>query len=210
MANIIPAILEDNLTEIQKKLDLLDDFVELAQIDIADGEFVENKLISKEELAKLQSPINLEAHLMVADPTEWLNYINPKIFRRVYFHIEAVPQPEDLILKLKEMDIEPGIAINLDTSLDYLVDEAERVDSILFMAIAPGYQGQKFHPEVLEKIDSFINQFPDHLIAIDGGINESNILDAVKVGADNICVGSSLFSQGNVIENLNKLNNIIT
>lgn len=210
MANIIPAILENNLEEIENKLSRLDGLVELAQIDLADGIFVNNKLITPEDLNKLKSPINLEAHLMVANPQDWLPYINPEIFRRIYFHIEAVPEPEDLILRIKDMDVEPGIAINLDTPLENLVDEAERVDSILFMAIQPGFQGQKFEVDVLEKIDTFINQFPDHLIAVDGGINESNIMDVVKVGADNLCMGSSIFANNEIENNLNKFNNIIS
>ncbi|MDP2685076.1 MAG: hypothetical protein Q8P20_08650 [bacterium] len=210
MANIIPAILEKDINEVQKKLNQLDGIVELAQIDVADGKFVDNKLFDPAGLIDLISPISLEAHLMVSSPEEWLPYLNPAIFRRVYFHIEAVPDPGDLILKLKEMDIEPGIAIKLDTPLDKLVEYAEWVDSVLFMSIVPGFQGQEFHPEVLERIDEFINQFPEHLIAIDGGINENNILDAVKVGVDNISIGSKIFKGGKILENYNKLNNIIS
>jgi len=209
MANIVPAILEKNLDEVQKKLAMFEDAVDLVQIDVADGEFVPNQLISRDELSNIRSAVNLEAHLMVIDPADWASYLDPGIFRRVFFHIEALPDADDLILELKERDIEPGLAINPDTPLDDLIEIAERVDSILFMGVNPGRQGQEFDVSVLGKIDDFINQFPDHLIALDGGIKESNIMDAVKIGVDNICVGSAIFRSEDPLESINNLNKII-
>lgn len=210
MAIIVPAILTSDIKEAQKQLGLLAGLVELIQLDLMDGKFVDNTSISSGEITQLNSDIQLEAHLMVRDPDQWLSSLNSDLFKRIYFHIEAVPNPEKLIVDIKSKDIEPGIAINLDTPISVMENYIDTVDSVLFMSIQPGWQGQKFNPEIIEKIDSFINQYPEHMIAIDGGVNANNILDIIKVGVDNLSVGSAIFGDGRVKENLKKLTNIIS
>lgn len=210
MAQIIPAILEKNINEIQKKLDSLSDIVDWAQIDLADGVFVDNSLVAPEELDSLQTNINLEAHLMVSNPEEWIKYLNPEIFKRIYFHIEALPEPGDLIVDIRGNDIEAGLAINTDTPISAIRDHAERVDSILFMSVEPGLQGQDFNPEVFSKIDEFYNEFPDHLIAIDGGVNISNFMDILSSGVDNISIGSAIFNNDDVTDNINKFKKLLS
>ena len=210
MGQIIPALLEKDIKEIQKKLDALVDLVDWAQIDLADGIFVDNILVDREELSSLNTEINLEAHLMVSNPEEWIEYLNPEIFKRIYFHIEATPEPGDLIVKIRENDIEAGLAINIDTPISAIRDHAERVDSILFMSVEPGLQGQEFNPEVFTKIDEFYNEFPDHLIAIDGGVNISNFMDILSSGVDNISIGSAIFENNDITNNINKFKKLLS
>ncbi|XOU94975.1 MAG: hypothetical protein ACNFW9_02795 [Candidatus Kerfeldbacteria bacterium] len=210
MAQIIPAILEKDISEIQKKLDSLSDLVDWVQIDLADGDFVDNILVSPEKLNSLQTNLNLEVHLMVRKPEEWIKYLNPDIFKRVYFHIEALPEPGDLIVDIRGNDIEAGLAINIDTPISAIREHADRVDSILFMSVEPGLQGQDFNPEVFPKIDEFYNEFPDHLIAIDGGVNISNFMDILSSGVDNISIGSAIFNNNNITDNINQFKKLLS
>jgi len=210
MANIIPAILSADINEVQEKLNQLADLTEWAQIDLMDGLFVNNVSVQPEELSQLYTDINLEAHLMVQDPKVWLPHLNEEIFQRVYFHIEAMPEADELITEIKGMGFEAGLALNLETPLEQIEPFADSIDSALFMAIKPGWQGLEFKPAVLERIREFAHQYPDPDIAVDGGINESNILSVFEAGATNICVGSAIFAQGNIRTNIQKLKDKLT
>jgi ribulose-phosphate 3-epimerase len=210
MVNIIPAILESDIHELQHKLDLLANLVDYAQIDLMDGQFVDTTSVRPEELNSLRTNLFLEAHLMVKDPGEWLQYLNPDIFKRVYFHIEAVSEPGELIRAIKEAGFEAGLAINPATPIDSLKEYAEYVEGVLFMSVAPGAQGREFHPEVLEKIKEFSLECANLDIAIDGGVTESNIFSIAEAGVTNICVGSSIFAGGDIKNNIQQLKDRLT
>lgn len=205
MANIIPAILTDDLADLQSKLDILSEYLDYAQVDIMDGKFVNTVSIKPEELQQIRTNIFLEVHLMVADPAAWLPYINPDIFKRIYFHIEAVPEPMDLIKKIRQLGFEVGLAINPETNNSALADFAEYVDGVLFMSVTPGRQGQPLNREVLYKIKQFSLDHTDQDTTIDGGVNLSNILEVADTGVTNICVGSAIFSSGNIETNIQQL-----
>jgi ribulose-phosphate 3-epimerase len=210
MANIIPAILTDNLEDLQTKLNMLAEYLDYAQIDIMDGKFVDTVSITPDELKQVRTNIYLEAHLMVQDPKAWLPYINPDIFKRIYFHIEAVPDPSSLIKEIKELGFEVGLAINPETNTAILKDYAEYVDGVLFMSVTPGQQGQDLKREVLYKIKEFSLEFTDQDTAIDGGVNVNNIIEVADTGVTNICVGSAVFSGGNIRANLQLLKDKLT
>ena len=210
MANIIPAILESDIKEVQRKLDLLADFSEQAQLDLMDGQFVDNKSITPDELEQIQTELNLEAHLMVKDPVSWLPYLNPDSFILVYFHIEAVADPAETINQIRGYGFEAGVALNAGTPWESLENIADYIDAVLFMGIEPGFQGRELQPQVFEKIKRFAEKFPDPIISLDGGINESNIFQAEEAGVSNFCVGSAIFANGDVIENINKLKDKLT
>jgi len=208
MANIIPAILESDIKEVQNKLNQLTGLVEWAQIDLMDDHFVDNISIKPEELKQIKTDINLEAHLMVNEPEQWLGHFNKDIFKRIYFHIEAVSEPTELIEKIKNQGFESGLALNMETPVTKAEPFIEIVSSVLFMAIVPGWQGQSFQETVLDKIKQFRKKYPKKTIAIDGGVNELNIQAVVEAGVDNISVGSAIFSRGEVKNNIEKLKNL--
>ncbi len=194
MAQIVPSILTDEIAEAQRQLDALAGFTEWAQIDVMDGRFVETRSYSPEFLSQIHTGISLEIHLMVSQPESWLQYLNPEIFKRVYFHIETADEPEELIKRIRGADFFVGLANKLETPISAFEDYVDMVDNVLFMSVVPGRQGQQFHPEVLDKIKSFGNQFPDHQIAIDGGVTVELLPEIVSAGVDDIGVGS-LISQ---------------
>lgn len=209
MAHIIPAILTTDIKDAQKKLDELAGLVDRAQIDFMDGEFVNNFSIKPEEVRQLKTKLNLEAHLMVREPQKWLAYLNPDFFKRVYFHMEAAPKPRALIKELKGKGYRVGLALKLETPVAVIEPFVKMVDGVLFMSVTPGWQGQSFSEAVLDKIREFKQKYPNKIVAIDGGVNESNIRSVVNAGADDIYVGSALFKKGKIEKNLNKLRKLI-
>ena len=210
MANIIPAILESDIRELQHKLDLLADVVDYAQIDLMDGQFVETVSVRPEELNLIRTNLFLEAHLMIKNPSEWLPFLNPDIFKRVYFHIEAVPKAGELISTIKQAGFEVGLALNPETPISRLKEYAEYVDGVLFMSVVPGAQGREFQLDVLKKIKEFSLEYSDQDTAIDGGVTESNIFSVAETGVTNICVGSSIFANGDVKNNIQQLKDRLT
>ncbi len=208
MANIIPAILESDIKEVQNKLNQLTGLVEWAQIDLMDSHFVDNISIKPEELKQIKTDINLEAHLMVDEPEQWLENFDKDSFKRIYFHIEAVTEPEELIKKIKNFGFEPGLALNMETPITKAEPFVGIVSGVLFMAIVPGWQGQSFQDTVLDKVKQFRKNHPKKKIGIDGGVNELNIKDVAAAGVDNISVGSAIFAQGEVKNNIDKLKSL--
>ncbi len=190
MANIVPSILTGDVADAQTQLDRLSGLVEWVQIDFMDGQFVPTVSITPAEANELDTDIQLEAHLMVNDPAAFWQKLDPELFRRVYFHVEAMADPEDMIKDMREAELLVGLANRLETPIDDFEDYVDMVDNVLFMSVVPGQQGRAFHSEVLEKIRAFINQFPDHQIAIDGGITMESIGALKQIGIDDIGVGS--------------------
>ena len=115
----------------------------------------------------------------------------------MYFHIEAVPQPSKLIKKIRDQGFEVGLAIKIETPLSAIDPYVEMVDSVLFMSVIHGRQGQEFHKELLDKIKQFSDQYPDQNVAIDGGINADNIEAVAAAGVDDIGVGSAISQSAN-------------
>ncbi|MBI5037982.1 MAG: ribulose-phosphate 3-epimerase [Candidatus Kerfeldbacteria bacterium] len=209
MATIIPGILTDSLAEAQRQLDRLVGLVEWAQIDFMDGLFVPAQSITAEEANTLMTDLKLEAHLMVRDPEAWATLLSPTLFRRVYFHVEALADPTELIRQLREAGFLIGCAVNLGTPLDRYREYVELVDNVLFMGVPSGAQGQAFDPRVIETIKAFILEFPDHQIGIDGGMTLQTIDQAANAGVDDIIVGSAISHSDNVSETIQALRSII-
>jgi ribulose-phosphate 3-epimerase len=189
---IIPALLTDDKHKLQQMLDICQDFCSYAQIDIMDGEFVPSRSITAGELSEVSSPIGCEAHLMVQDPFSWVEPFLKLNTDRIIFHYESPVNHLEFIDFLRQRNLGVGLAINPDTPLEAIKDLVDKIDMVLFMSVVPGFYGAKFIPQVLTKIESFRQQFPDCPVGIDGGIKLDNVIKAYQCGVKYICVGSAL------------------
>src|SRR3989338_5636666 len=109
---IIPAILTDKPEELRKMITQAEDFCDLAQIDIMDGRFVPSKSISAEDMMKIKTNLKLEVHLMVEEPTKYLEAFKRAGAKRIVFHYESKESPSAVIMKIRALGLEAGIAIN--------------------------------------------------------------------------------------------------
>jgi ribulose-phosphate 3-epimerase len=192
---IIPAILTEDPAALEKMLRLSESFTNYVQIDVMDGRFVPSKSINWKDIAKVKTKLKWEAHLMVKEPQKELaEYQKAGAFRAI-FHFEASSSPESVIALARQLSLEIGMAINPETAVSQILPLTEKLDSLLFMSVHPGFYGAKYLPEVLTKVRELRQARPYLEIAIDGGIKESNILDVAKSGVDGICVGSAIFLQ---------------
>lgn len=206
---IIPALLTNNINDLKQKLAKLNGLVDWIQIDIMDNIFVPNISILVKDLFNIKTNANLEAHLMIKNPENTFEDCAKIGFKRVYFHFEAVDNVEKILNKMDEFDFEKGIAINPDTPIEKILPFIDKLNAVLFMSVFPGFQNQKFIPEVLNKVKELKKQAPKIKIAIDGGVKKDNVKLIKKAGVDLIGVGSAVFENDEVKRNLEEFNEII-
>jgi ribulose-phosphate 3-epimerase len=194
---IIPTILVKTFKEVEQRIRKVENYVNWVQLDIMDGIFVDNETWrNPKDLKGFKTKVKLEAHLMVEKPEnvigDWLDVVD-----RVIVHYEAT----DKIRGGKQI----GLAINPETSIDVVKPFLNNLDLILIMTVSPGWGGQEFKSEILEKIKSLRKIWPNGRIEVDGGVNDENVIKIVEAGADGVCVNSYIFKSKNIkqaIENL--------
>jgi ribulose-phosphate 3-epimerase len=190
---IVPAILTDNAAALEKLARTAETFSDYAQFDLMDGHFVPSLSFSVDDMSALKTKLHWEAHLMMLQPEDYLAILKKAGADKIIFHFEAVAAPWKIMMLARELGIKVGMAINPETPLAAFKEWVPQLDSILFMAVNPGYYGAKFIPEVLEKIKEFRKTYFKTLTGLDGGVKETNIADIARAGVDEICVGSAIF-----------------
>lgn len=206
---VVPAILTDDPSSLDKMLRQAENFTDYVQIDIMDGHFVPSKSITWEHIAGLSINLKWEAHLMVAHPEEYLEGFKHAGASRIVFHHEATTSPQKVISLVRNLELEVGLAINPETAVPAVAPFINEVDSILLLTVTPGFYGSKFIPEVMDKVAELRNIRPEIEIGVDGGIKESNIAEIASTGVDYICVGSAVFLQPDPAESYRRLQSLV-
>jgi ribulose-phosphate 3-epimerase len=206
---VVPAILTEDPQALESMVKQTASFTDYAQIDIMDGRFVPSKSITYEHLGKLKITFTWEAHLMVQNPEKYLEDFQQAGASRIIFHYEATHSPEEVISRGRALGIEIGIAINPETPVSSFLHLVQKVDTVLFLTVNPGFYGSTFIPEVLNKINTLRSTADDIEIGVDGGIKENNILSVAQAGADIIYVGSAIFLQPDPSESYKQLVNLV-
>jgi len=202
---IIPSILTDNLEDFQNKFTTLQKFSPVIQIDIMDGEFVDNvsfdknlKDLSNKIFGEINNNTKLELHLMVNHPLEYIEkWKKIKNIFRIIFHAESLDDKNEVIKKIKSLGWQAGIAINPKTAIESITPYLKKADLVLFMTVNPGKQGGKFIPEVKQKNCELKTINNKILTAIDGGVNKNTINEVKKWDIDIIGIGSAIIKQEN-------------
>jgi ribulose-phosphate 3-epimerase len=196
MAKIVPSILETTKESFEAKMSQVVKLpgVESIQVDFGDGKFVQNTMVPVTELDTLSPAFSWEAHLMIYEPKDFLDY---KIcgFTTIVIHIEAFPKKEDVantIQQIHALGLKSGLAINPDTAIGVLKEFEGLVGHFLLMSVNPGFQGAPFIEESLKRIQSLRLLMPHAIIEVDGGVSLQNIHAIAKSGADLIIAGSAL------------------
>lgn len=208
MIQIVPAILDKTPEDFENHMAQLKNSVSFQEgwvhIDFADNEFVPNTTISPDIAGKADVNLNKEAHLMVSYPLQWINKLKEAGFKRVIFHFESSDSIEECINKIKDLGMEAGIALNIDTPIEKIDQFVDKIDLVLIMAIVPGFQGQPFLPEVFDKIKNLKEKNWPVKISVDGAVRDTNAKQLMQAGVDQITVGSYLL-KGDIDENLERL-----
>jgi ribulose-phosphate 3-epimerase len=204
---IIPAILEKDFYEIQKKINLVEDLCEEVQIDVLDNTLIKEETFTDlSKFKELDVSVNLSIHLMVENPANFVEiYERPsqdmlkdgKIVTTFITQLVNENGLNSFFNTCNKLNYISGISINYDQDTSLLKPILERVSLVQFMGVIPGKQGNAFIPEVTQKISSFKKEFPNVKTQIDGGVNKQNISEILKSGVDNVAVGSAIFNTSN-------------
>lgn len=196
--------------DIVKKLDLSKpDYI---HIDIMDGKFVSNKTWTTSEVRKFTSysTLPLEVHLMVTNPSKYIEDYALMNTSMIIFHYEAVKDINEMINKVKLYGLKVGIAINPETNIEVLIPYLNMIDEVLIMSVHPGKSGQSFIEESLEKIFALKNIIIEGnyktIISVDGGINNETGLLCKDAGVDELV--SASYIHKDIINNIKTLKNI--
>ncbi len=191
---IIPVILEKDWEQIKKEVAQVDGTAELIQIDVADGKLVSGRTLTEiEKLNELHPKSSLEIHLMVENPND---YVRKKIENAISIcaQVESSGSIPDFIRNCRKLGYRTGISIAPETELSSFEKYVPRVDFVQFMTVHPGTQGrEKFLPQVLDKISTFKNKYPDMSIQVDGGVKIANLPELLQRGINNVVIGSEIF-----------------
>jgi ribulose-phosphate 3-epimerase len=167
--------------------------------DVGDGHFIPEITIGPVVLSSI-SPLvrgwgaRLDCHLMVAEPERHFDAIGHAGGDSVTFHVEVVDEPARAIAAARTLGLGVGIALNPETAVEEAVSAAEGADLVLCMSIHPGYSGQAFMPDALERLAALRERLPDNTrIQVDGGINGDTARAAREAGADLLVAGSAIF-----------------
>ena len=198
---VAPSILSADFANLESEIKAVCEAgADLIHIDVMDGHFVPNLTIGPVVVnaAKKSSSVPLDIHLMVENPSFFVEMflgIKPKFLG---FHIEAENHPLRLIDHIRNNGISPAIVLNPHTPISSLKHIINSVDMVLLMSVNPGFGGQKFMPIVIDKIKELKELIYKTnsicMIEVDGGVNGLNAAELDEAGADIVVAGNYIFS----------------
>lgn len=204
---IVPTILTSDPKELVDKLNLVKGIVDLVQVDIVDGIFAPRKTIGLKDLGNRPEGVNIELHLMVERPEDWVEETYKIKPVSIVAHVEMMEDPEKFFTLAAEAGIRAGIAIDLPTEIDDVSPVVMAMaEKILLMAVKAGEGGQEFDEKVLQKISlAGIIPASGKMIAVDGGLNEETIPLCKEAGAKEFCVGSAFWGAEDLLKRYGEL-----
>lgn len=205
---ICPSILSADFLNLHKDLKELDKAgAKILHFDVMDGHFVPNISFGPGILKSIARNFNffLDVHLMVERPILFIEEFFKSGASSLTFHIEAKDDILECINRIKKFNLKCGIAINPKTSLEEVISFINLVDILLIMTVNPGFSGQSFMEDVLEKVEKIRVLNSSLKIMVDGGINDKNISKALKAGAHWFVAGSSIFNSDDVLKSFKNL-----
>lgn len=180
-------------------------------IDIMDGHFVPNLTLGPRAVAAINraTDLFLDVHIMIYNPFDYIEVLVKSGADRITFHFEATEDVEDTLNFIRRCGIQAGLAFRPETSFSMIPKYLDKCDLALLMTVSPGFGGQEFLPEVLEKIELTRKCVkPDFLIQVDGGINPETARQCVKAGANVLVSGNYLYNQPDLAQAIKKLKHV--
>ena len=211
---ISPSILSADFSNLGSEIKSLEKAgADLIHIDVMDGHFVPNITIGPVVINKLRSYTSLpfDVHLMISPVHNFIKTFAEAGSDIITIHPEATPNLEQSIKEIRSYNKKVGISLNPETSIDKVMPFLDMIDLVLIMSVNPGFGGQKFMPEVLDKVKQLrkIQQEKSLVfdIEIDGGINFENCKIAIDAGANILVSGTTVFksNDGDIKKNINLL-----
>ncbi len=200
MIEIAPSILSADFTRLAEEISTVEKAgASILHVDVMDGRFVPNITVGLPVVRAIAGATSLpiDAHLMIVEPGQYADKFAKAGARMVSIHIEADPNAHRTLTSIRAAGALAGVVINPATSLGTLDEVLKFADYVLVMSVNPGFGGQEFIPESLDKVRRLRKMIDERglktRIEIDGGINADNIAEVAGAGAEIIVAGSAIF-----------------
>jgi len=207
---ISPSLLSADFSKLKEEIDVVVNAgASRLHLDVMDGHFVPNFTFGPfivDAIRKL-TDIHLETHLMISNPHKYLEDFIKAGSDTLIFHYEASTDIDRDINIIKNENILAGIAINPKTEVSEIIEYLDRLDYVLVMSVNPGFGGQGFIEETLDKMKRLSDLSSKHnfIVGVDGGVNLSTIDEVYETGIDVTIVGSGLYKADNINARFNQL-----
>jgi len=211
---ISPSILSADFSQLGNEIKRLEEGgADMIHVDVMDGHFVPNLTIGPPVIKALrkQCSIKFDVHLMISPVHQYIEAYADAGADIITIHPEATENLEESISKIKSLNKKVGVSLNPESKLDLITNYLEKIDLVLIMSVNPGFGGQKFMPEVLDKVKQLkeikSKRNMNFDIEIDGGINFDNCQSAIEAGANILVSGTTVFksNNGDIKKNINLL-----
>ena len=211
---ISPSILSADFGQLATEIKRLEEGgADMIHVDVMDGHFVPNLTIGPPVIKALKKNCSLEfdVHLMISPVHKYIEAYADAGADIITIHPEATDNLENSIKKIKEKNKKVGVSLNPESKIDLILNLLDQIDLVLIMSVNPGFGGQKFMPEVLDKIKDLkriqLQRDLEFDIEIDGGINFDNCRSAIEAGANILVSGTTIFksNDGDIKKNINLL-----
>ena len=211
---ISPSILSADFSQLGTEIKRLEEGgADMIHIDVMDGHFVPNLTLGPPVIKALrkQCSLKFDVHLMISPVHKYIDTYADAGADIITIHPEATDNLENSIKKIREKNKKVGVSLNPETKIDLIIHLLDQIDLVLIMSVNPGFGGQKFMPEVLNKIKDLKTireqKKIDFDIEIDGGINFDNCKSAIDAGANILVSGTTVFksNDGDIKKNINLL-----
>jgi len=196
-----PSLLSADFGRLHDEAASVADLVDRFHWDVMDGHFVPNLTFGPTVVNALRGTLErpFDIHLMIDHPAEYAPQFTVRPGDTITFHVEAADAVDDTFRAIATTDASPGLSLRPSTPVASIEPYIDRISYLLVMSVEPGFGGQAFMPEALDRIRvlrRLIGDLPIE-IAVDGGIHAGNVADVVSAGADIVIAGSAVFGATN-------------
>lgn len=199
MVDIAPSMLGADFGRMREAAEMVGPHSAYLHMDVMDGHFVPNLTMGPDLVKSLEGIAPLDVHLMVTDPIDFIEDFRDAGAEIITVHVEA-NNPLKALESIKKNNMKAGIALNPSTPENSIEPFIDLADLILVMSVEPGYGGQDFHEDAIERVRHYKEAYPNKIIEVDGGVGPLNSERLADAGADILVAGSAIFKAEDPIE----------